>query len=89
MAPREVIAGARHLSRGDVLSSQNDEFPRSGIVIQSQARRGEPFNEGVDRYLAVDESRQVDRRLLQGHLGGTRPPGKDLGAQDAWSARSA
>ena len=87
--PLEQVSRARTCSIGrlraawsQALSGQNDKFPGCGVVLQRQASGGEPFHEGVDRYLAINQGRQVDR-LFQGCRGGTRPPGEDLGAQDA------
>jgi hypothetical protein len=75
-------------------TDEDEKSPRGGIVLQQQARRGEPFDQGLDCYPAIDESRQICRRLPfrdRGTRGdrGTRPPWDDRCTHDASSARSA
>ena len=72
---------------GNVLASEDDKFPRDGIVLHLQARPGKPFDQGVDRHLAVDESREINRGL-QCCNRGTRSPWDDLCTHDAQCARS-
>jgi hypothetical protein len=50
--------------------------------MQQQARRGEPLHQGLDRNLAIDESRQIHCRL-QWRDRGTRAPWKDPRTHDA------
>ena len=73
---------------GKLLSSDDEKFPRSRIALQPQARRGKTFDQSVDRYLAIDECRQIHRRL-QCCCRVTRSPWDDLCTHDASSARSA
>ena len=75
-------------SGGKPLSSEDEKFTRGRIALQQQARRRKSFGQGVDRYLAIDESRQI-HRLLQCCDRGTRSPWDDRCTHDASSARSA
>ena len=79
---------ARDQCTRKVLSREDDKLPSSGIAVQAQARRGKPFDQSVDRYLAIDESGKVDRRL-QRRYGATPPPWDDGRSHAASSARSA
>jgi hypothetical protein len=72
----------------NMLSSEDVKFTRGGIALQHQARRGKPFHQGVDRYLTIDESSQIHRRL-QCCDRSTRSPWDDLCTHAASSARSA
>ncbi len=85
-----VEVGARNSSAfsGNFLSSEDEKSTCSGIVLQLQARRGKPFDQGLDCDPAIDESRQIHRRL-QCRDRGTRAPWDDRCTHDASSARSA
>lgn len=73
---------------GNMRSSKDEKSTRGGIVLQHQARGGKPFDQGVDRYLTINESRQIHRRL-QCCDRSTRSPWEDRCTHDASSARSA
>jgi hypothetical protein len=83
-----AIADGRSAISGNFFSSQDDKCPRGRIVLQHQARRGKPFEQGMDCHLAVDESRQINRGLRCCNSG-TRSPWDDLCTHDASSARLA
>ncbi len=59
------------------------------MMLQPQPRCGQSLHEGVDRHLAIDESRQIDRQLeSRCRVSGSLWPRNDLRAHEVSSVFS-
>jgi hypothetical protein len=70
------------------LSRKDEKVSRDGIVLQSQTRRAEGLSQRTDRYMSIDQCRQIGHRIIYCDRA-TRGPWDDLCTHDVWSARSA